>query len=144
MTRNTSPPATRLPTIKHLLREGMEAGGFGFSGTFSMANRDYDGGYLPTHVARREEFLEMAEVLREFNRGSIEWTMGRSLHGLDLNFLHEMAKVSGRPLNWNAVFYDPSDPNNWKELLEWCEGAYRQAAIFPVNLCMPIDIRIQV
>src|SRR6266446_7855560 len=45
--------------IKHILREGLQAGGFGFSASFSMANRDYDGGYLPTHVALREEFLEM-------------------------------------------------------------------------------------
>jgi N-acyl-D-amino-acid deacylase len=128
-----------LATIKRILREGLEAGGFGFSGTFSMANRDYDGGYLPTHVVRREEMLEMAKVLREFNRGSIEWTIGRSLHGLDLNFLHEMARVSGRPLNWNAVFYNPVDPNAWKEQLDWCERAHRQAPIFPVDLCMPLD-----
>jgi N-acyl-D-amino-acid deacylase len=59
----------QLAEMKHLLREGLQAGGFGFSATFSMANRDYDGGYLPTHVAPREEFLEMASVMREFNRG---------------------------------------------------------------------------
>jgi N-acyl-D-amino-acid deacylase len=133
------PTGDEIATIKRILREGIEAGGFGFSGTFSMANRDYDGGYLPTHVVRREEMLEMAGVLREFNRGSIEWTIGRSLHGLDLNFLHEMAKVSGRPLNWNAVFYNPVDPKGWKEQLDWCERAHRQAPIFPVDLCMPLD-----
>jgi N-acyl-D-aspartate/D-glutamate deacylase len=55
--------------MKHILREALNAGGFGFSGTFSMANRDYDGGYLPTQVASREEFLEMATVLRDYNRG---------------------------------------------------------------------------
>jgi len=125
--------------IKHLLREGLEAGGFGFSGSFSMANRDYDGGYLPTHVATREEFLEAAQVLRGFNRGSIEWTMGHSLQGLGMDFLLEMAKVSGRPLNWNAVIYDPSNPDNWKRLLEWNEKAYREAVIFPVNICVPIE-----
>ena len=133
------PTGDEIATIKRLLREGLGAGGFGFSGTFSMANRDYDGGYLPTHVVRREEMLEMAKVLGEFNRGSIEWTIGRSLHGLDLNFLHEMARVSGRPLNWNAVFYNPVDPNGWKEQLDWCERAHRQAPIFPVDLCMPLD-----
>jgi len=125
--------------IKHLLREGLEAGGFGFSGSFSMANRDYDGGYLPTHVATREEFLEAAQVLRGFNRGSIEWTMGHSLQGLGMDFLLEMAKVSGRPLNWNAVIYDPSNPDNWKRLLDWNEKAYREAVIFPVNICVPIE-----
>src|SRR5260370_3855048 len=45
-----TPSGDDMATMKHLLREGMEAGGFGFSGTFSMANRDYDGGYLTTHV----------------------------------------------------------------------------------------------
>jgi N-acyl-D-aspartate/D-glutamate deacylase len=56
--------------IKNILREGLKAGGFGFSASFSMANRDYDGGYLPTHVAPREEFLEMAKVMRD-GRGAL-------------------------------------------------------------------------
>jgi hypothetical protein len=74
-TRTTKPNrAGRRP--KRLLREGLQAGGF--SASSSMANRDYDGGYLPTQVAPREEFLEMAKVMREFNRGSIEWTMGNA------------------------------------------------------------------
>jgi N-acyl-D-aspartate/D-glutamate deacylase len=90
-------------------------------------------------VASREEFLEAAQVLRGFNRGSIEWTMGHSLQGLGMDFLLEMAKVSGRPLNWNAVIYDPSNPENWKRLLEWNEKAYREAVIFPVNICVPIE-----
>ena len=103
--------------MKHILREGLQAGGFGFSASFSMANRDYDGGYLPTHVAPREEFLEMATVMREFNRGSIEWTMGHALQGLGMDFLLELAKTSGRPVNWNAVIYDPTSPNTWREQL---------------------------
>jgi N-acyl-D-aspartate/D-glutamate deacylase len=77
--------------------------------------------------------------LRGFNRGSIEWTMGHSLQGLGMDFLLEMAKVSGRPLNWNAIIYDPSNPENWKRLLEWNEKAYREAVIFPVNICVPIE-----
>jgi N-acyl-D-aspartate/D-glutamate deacylase len=133
------PKTEEIAAMKHILREGLEAGGFGFSGTFSMANRDYDGGYLPTHVAPREEFLEMASVLRDFNRGSIEWTMGESLHGLGMDFLLEMAKVSGRPVNWNAVIYDPTKPDNWKQQLAWTEKAYREAPIFPVNICVPIE-----
>jgi len=90
-------------------------------------------------VATREEFLGAAQVLREFNRGSIEWTMGHSLQGLGMDFLLEMAKVSGRPLNWNAVISDPSSPENWKRLLEWNEKAFREAVIFPVNICVPIE-----
>jgi N-acyl-D-aspartate/D-glutamate deacylase len=125
--------------IKHILREGLQAGGFGFSASFSMANRDYDGGYLPTHVAPREEFLEMASVMREFNRGSIEWTMGHALQGLGMDFLLELAKTSGRPVNWNAVIYDPTSPNTWREQLAWTEKAYKEAPVLAVNICMPIE-----
>ncbi|HXG20660.1 MAG TPA: amidohydrolase family protein [Methylomirabilota bacterium] len=125
--------------MKQILREGLQAGGFGFSASFSMANRDYDGGYLPTHVAPREEFLEMATVVREFNRGSIEWTMGHALQGLGMDFLLELAKTSGRPVNWNAVIYDPTSPNTWRQQLQWMEKAYREAPVFAVNICTPIE-----
>ncbi|MBI3757851.1 MAG: amidohydrolase family protein [Deltaproteobacteria bacterium] len=125
--------------LKRLLREGLQAGGFGFSASFSMANRDYDGGYLPTQVAPREEFLEMAKVMREFNRGSIEWTMGNALQGLGLDFLLELAKTSGRPVNWNAIVYDANNPNGWRRQLEWTEKAYREAVVLPVDICLPIE-----
>jgi N-acyl-D-amino-acid deacylase len=125
--------------IKNILREGLKAGGFGFSASFSMANRDYDGGYLPTHVAPREEFLEMAKVMREFNRGSIEWTMGHALQGLGMDFLLELAKTSGRPVNWNAIIHDPTSPNTWREQLAWTEKANKEAPVFAVNICMPIE-----
>jgi len=129
----------QLQQMKSILREGLKAGGFGFSATWSMAYRDYDGGYLPTHVAPREEFLEMAKVMREFNRGAIEWTMGRALQKLGHDFLIELAQTSGRPVNWNAIVYDPTHPDGWKKDLQWAEKAYKQATVLPVNICLPIE-----
>ncbi len=132
----------QIAQMKHILREALNAGGFGFSGTFSMANRDYDGGYLPTQVASREEFLEMATVLRDYNRGSIEWTMGRALQGLRLDFLLELAKTSGRPVNWNAIAFDPTNPTQWRRQLDWNEKAYREAVVLPVDICLPIEFEL--
>jgi N-acyl-D-aspartate/D-glutamate deacylase len=108
-----------------------------------MANRDYDGGYLPTHVAPREEFLEMAKIMREFNRGSIEWTMGHALQGLGRDFLVELAKTSGRPVNWNAIIYDPTNPNVWRDQLKWTEEVFREAVVLPVNICLPIEFEFK-
>ena len=133
----------QIAEMKRLLREGLEAGGFGFSATFSMANRDYDGGYLPTQVTPREEYLEMARVLRDYNRGSIEWTMGPALQGLGLDFLVELAKTSGRPVNWNAIAYDPNNPDGWRKQLEWNEKAYREAVVLPVDICLPIEFEFK-
>ena len=125
--------------MKHLLREAIEAGAFGFSATFSPANRDYDGGYLPTHVAPRTEFLEMASVLADYNRGSIEWTIGKHLERLGMDFLLELAKTSGRPVNFNAVAHSPQDPDGWRKMLAWTEKACREATVMPVNICVPLD-----
>lgn len=140
---NYKATSDQVAQMKHLVREGMEAGGFGFSASFSMANRDYDGGYLPTHVAPREEFLEMAKVMREFNRGSIEWTMGHALQGLGRDFLVELAKTSGRPVNWNAIIYDPTNPSVWRDQLKWTEEVFREAVVLPVNICLPIEFEFK-
>ena len=140
---NYKATSDQVAQMKHLIREGMEAGGFGFSASFSMANRDYDGGYLPTHVAPREEFLEMAKVMREFNRGSIEWTMGHALQGLGRDFLVELAKTSGRPVNWNAIIYDPTNPSVWRDQLKWTEEVFREAVVLPVNICLPIEFEFK-
>jgi N-acyl-D-aspartate/D-glutamate deacylase len=139
---NYKATSDQIGQMKNILREALNAGGFGFSGTFSMANRDYDGGYLPTQVASREEFLEMATVLRDYNRGSIEWTMGRALQGLKLDFLLELAKTSGRPVNWNAIAYDPTNPTQWRRQLDWNEKAYREAVVLPVDICLPIEFEL--
>src|SRR5216684_1611633 len=87
----------------------------------------------------REEFLEMASVMREFNRGSIEWTMGRALQKLGHEFLIELAQTSGRPVNWNAIVFDPTHPDGWKKDLQWAEKAYKQAPVLPVNICLPVE-----
>jgi N-acyl-D-aspartate/D-glutamate deacylase len=139
---NYTATSDQIAQMKHILREALNAGGFGFSGTFSMANRDYDGGYLPTQVASRAEFLEMATVLRDYNRGSIEWTMGRALQGLKLDFLLDLAKTSGRPVNWNAIAYDPTNPTQWRRQLDWNEKAYREAVVLPVDICLPIEFEL--
>ena len=135
-----APAGREVAEVKQLLWDSLQAGGFGLSGTFTLANRDYDGGYLPTHVTPGAEFLEMADVLREFGRGSIEWTIGRSVHGLSREFLVDMAKTSGRPLNWNAIIYNPHAPDEWREQLDWTERVFKEARVMPINLCIPLDL----
>jgi N-acyl-D-amino-acid deacylase len=136
---NYKAPAEQVAEMKHLLREGIEAGAFGFSATFSPANRDYDGGLLPTHVAPRQEFLEMASVLADYNRGSLEWTMGKHVERLGMDFLLELAKTSGRPVNFNGVAQSPMEPDGWRKILAWTEKACREATVLPVNICVPLD-----
>jgi N-acyl-D-aspartate/D-glutamate deacylase len=65
--------------------------------------------------------------------------MGRALQKLKLDFLIELAKTSGRPVNWNAIIYDPTNPDNWRRQLAWNEKAYQEAPVLPINICMPVE-----
>jgi hypothetical protein len=69
--------------------------------------------------------------------------MGPALQGLGLDFLVELAKTSGRPVNWNAIAYDPNNPDGWRKQLEWSEKAYREAVVLPVDICLPIEFEFK-
>src|SRR5207249_10140809 len=93
-----------LAQIKHLFREGMAAGAFGFSADRNLIDRPEDGSFLPTQVASREEFLALAEALREFGVGHIGWTIpAEGLHGVRDPLANQHMAASGRPFHWAAA-----------------------------------------
>src|SRR5439155_1575413 len=78
--------------------------GFGFSADRHLIDRPEDGSFLPTQVASREEFLALAEVLREFGVGHIGWTIpAEGLDGVRDPLANELMAASGRPFHWGAV-----------------------------------------
>ena len=103
--QRTSVTDEELNQMKQIFYDGMKAGAFGFSADKSPEDRPEDGGFLPSHVARKEEFLGLAEVLSEFGVGHIGWTspsQGDVDHG-ERELLEDMVKISGRPLHVGMV-----------------------------------------
>jgi N-acyl-D-aspartate/D-glutamate deacylase len=49
-----------------LLRDGLSAGGMGFSSTWSSSHNDHDGEPVPSRHASREEILALCSVVGEF------------------------------------------------------------------------------
>ena len=140
----TSVTDKEMAQIKALFREGMEAGAFGFSADKDLIDRPEDGSYLPTHVASREEFLALAEVMREYGIGHIGWTVGSEAQtsgGVD-PLLAELARVSGRIVQWGAVAQFEADPTGigWRNGLAWLEAMHREGLpIYAQAICMGID-----
>src|SRR5439155_946168 len=78
-------------------------------------------------VAAREEFLALAEVLREFGVGHIGWTIpAEGLDGVRDPLANELMAASGRPFHWGAVVNLDSYPGIWQAQLEWLEDMHRQ------------------
>ena len=102
----TSVTDKELNQLKTLFKEAMEAGAFGFTTDMNTGDRPEDGSWLPSHVASKQEYMALAEVLSEFDVGHIGWTIANS-GGLppeksaskQKELMTELMRTSGRPLH---------------------------------------------
>ena len=96
----TSVTEDELNQMKQILYEAMQAGAFGISADKNLEDRPEDGSWLPSHVASKEEYLALAQVLGQFGVGHIGWTIGISDdRAAQRDMLAEMVRMSGRPLH---------------------------------------------
>jgi N-acyl-D-aspartate/D-glutamate deacylase len=81
-----------------------------------------DGRPIPSRLATDEEILELAGVLGELNRGSVQ--ISRGTLGIarpaeeDVDLFHRLAEKSGRPVIWQSIAHRLNAPDLWKRLLD--------------------------
>ena len=80
----TSVTEAELNQMKQILHDSMKAGAFGLSADKNLEDRPEDGSWLPSHVASKEEFLALSQVMGQFRRRPL---------GLD----HRHLRRPGRP-----------------------------------------------
>ena len=96
----TSVTEAELNQMKQILYDSMKAGAFGISADKNLEDRPEDGSWLPSHVASKEEFYALAQVMGQFGVGHLGWTIGISDDRADQRaMLAEMVRMSGRPLH---------------------------------------------
>ena len=96
----TSVTEAELNQMKQILFDSMKAGAFGVSADKNLEDRPEDGSWLPSHVASKEEFLALSQVMAQFGVGHIGWTIGISDdRPAQRDMLEEMVRMSGRPLH---------------------------------------------
>ena len=99
----TSVTDAELNQMKQIFHESMEAGAFGFSFNKNLEDRPEDGSSLPSHVASKEEFLALSEIVGEFGVGHMGLTLGLGLNKEErssvLDLTADMMRSSGRPFS---------------------------------------------
>jgi N-acyl-D-aspartate/D-glutamate deacylase len=138
------PTDRELAQMKVVFREGMKAGGFGFSTDLNAQDRAEDGGPIPSHVASQEEYLALAEIMSEFGVGHIEWTSGglSASLGNEASIMEELIRLSGRPLQWGGIIHFERSPDLWKSQLGWLEDAHQRGLpLYAQSISMPIISR---
>ena len=94
-----------LNQMKQIFYDAMKAGAFGISGNESLEDRNEEGGPLPSHIASKEEWLGLAEVLSEFGIGHMGWSAGQlqtqTVEQVEASreWLRKLMITHGRPMN---------------------------------------------
>ena len=90
--------------MKGLLRQGLAAGGMGFTSTWSPSHNDHFGRPVPSRCASRAELLALCAVVREFPGTQLEFIPAVGQFAEDtFRLMGAMSAAADRPLNWNVL-----------------------------------------
>ena len=119
-----------------LLHEGMDRGACGWSAQRLGQNSvqaDYDGTPMVTDLMHDETALAFARVLGERNTGFIQMTyLPNGSDGAEAAQEHaerhyeDLAKVSGRPILYNAILVNDTYPERFRHQLKWLESCAKR------------------
>jgi N-acyl-D-aspartate/D-glutamate deacylase len=98
-----------LKKMKEMLHQSLGEGALGFSTTASPNHHDGDGNPVPSRWASREEFLELASVVRDHEGTGIEFLPDLAFDEETIELMIDLSLAGQRPVNWNLLGVDGSD-----------------------------------
>lgn len=128
--------------IERALAESLEAGALGLSLDISDYHSDADGRPVPARGADRQELLSLCEETGRHPGTSLGGIFSGVSTGFDADegrLLAELSAVAGRPLNWNLLVVDATDPGRIERQMEPSRLA-RSLGGRVVALTMPVIV----
>jgi len=110
-----------IATMRALLAESLDAGGFGFSSSQSRTHSDGDGKPINSRSADRRELLAFCEEVGAHEGTSLEYITDGCLDSFseaEVDLMVAMTSTAGRPLNWNLLTIDSRTPEKMAHQLE--------------------------
>jgi N-acyl-D-aspartate/D-glutamate deacylase len=115
-------PATddEVTAMERLLRDGLEAGGLGFSSSWARTHNDADGHMVPSRYAARDEILRLCAVLRSYEGTSLEFIPmnGPRFEPWAVELMADMSAAAQRQLNWNVMIVSAANIAECREKLK--------------------------
>ena len=106
--------------MQQLLRDGLAAGGMGFSSTWSTSHNDHTGTPVPSRHGSREEMIALCAVVREFPGTTLEFIpQVGSFTAESFDLMAAMSVAANRPLNWNLL---QVQAQNWEQVQHQLTG----------------------
>ena len=96
--------AEEITAMQALLRDGLAAGGLGFSSTWSRTHNDHEGRPVPSRHATRDELVALCSVVGEHAGTTLEFIPGVApFDDEQFDLMAAMSRAADRPLNWNVL-----------------------------------------
>jgi N-acyl-D-amino-acid deacylase len=128
-----------------VLAEGLDAGAFGMSITYS--HLDEDGGQLPCHYAERGELLALMRTMADHGRGLVEVSPQPLGGGDALDYVDLFAGLSletGVTCTLSPILHLPMAPARCHQMLDrFVEWRARGAPVFAQTQTRPLDMTIR-
>jgi len=96
--------AEEIEQMVQLLRAGLQAGGCGFSSTWSTSHNDHEGSPVPSRHASREELIALCSEVRNHPGTTLEFIPAIGQFSQEVfELMGDMSAAADRPLNWNLL-----------------------------------------
>ncbi len=126
-----------------LVKEGMEAGAFGFSTTRVIGHQTKKGEQLPSTTAGEDELLTIAMAMKSLGKGlfmsASEFDTGNGFSS-EFRLLERIAQYSGQTVTFPLLQYNEA-PGRWREIADACaEARARGVDIYGQVVGRPVGV----
>ena len=140
-------PATAddIATMRDAVRQGLEAGAFGFTTSRTNSHKTPTGDMVPGRYSEVDELLGIGSAFKGLNHGAFGMNSDFDNEAEEFAWMTKFSKDTGRPA-WFLLVDQPNDTSRWKRMLEGvhtarAKGAQVTAQIAgrPVGVLLGID-----
>jgi N-acyl-D-aspartate/D-glutamate deacylase len=108
-----------IASMKQLLHEGLDAGGMGFSSSWSRSHNDAERCMVPSRHATREELIALSSVVGTHEGTSLEFIpMAGAFEPWAIELMADMSTIAQRILNWNVLLVNATNTSEVSAKLE--------------------------
>jgi N-acyl-D-aspartate/D-glutamate deacylase len=134
----------QLDQMVALLHDALDAGGMGFSTTLSFTHSDGDGQPVASRWASRDEVLALCKTVADHEGTTLEYVTDGCLRGFstdEITLMGDMTLAGRRPLNWNVLTIDGSEPERYRAQVGACEQVFERGGK-AIALTMPVLVEM--
>jgi N-acyl-D-aspartate/D-glutamate deacylase len=124
-----------IKTMQQVVRDGMQGGAIGFSGSRQKGHFDPQGVPIPALWADEKEVFALADVLRELGTGTVQMGGGVDPELSD-GMMARLAEACGRPVIYNSLSQTVRTGDKWKQHIARVDETAR-AGIRAYPMCSP-------